>query len=82
MTTNRLKAKVDAYIKQYVTAAPQNQIYYVTGHSRGGVIGNLLAKEMIDSYSQSKVFSYTFATPNNTTASSATDTQYKGSLVS
>ena len=38
VTKNRLKAKVDAYVKQYVT-----------GHSRGGALGNLLAKDLIDS---------------------------------
>ncbi|MCJ1988090.1 lipase family protein [Lactococcus carnosus] len=78
VTKNRLKAKVDAYVKQYVTASASDQIYYVTGHSRGAALGNLLAKDLIDSYSSSKVFSYTFATPNNTTSSSATSSKYKG----
>ncbi|WP_223265733.1 lipase family protein [Lactococcus carnosus] len=78
VTKNRLKAKVDAYVKQYVTAPASDQIYYVTGHSRGAALGNLLAKDLIDSYSSSKVFSYTFATPNNTTSSSAASSKYKG----
>ena len=78
VTKNRLKAKVDAYVKQYVTEPASDQIYYVTGHSRGAALGNLLAKDLIDSYSSSKVFSYTFATPNNTTSSSATSSKYKG----
>ncbi|MDN5403559.1 MAG: VWA domain-containing protein [Lactococcus sp.] len=78
VTKNRLKAKVDAYVKQYVTAPASDQIYYVTGHSRGAALGNLLAKDLIDSNSSSKVFSYTFATPNNTTSSSAASSKYKG----
>lgn len=78
VTKNRLKAKVDAYVKQYVTLPASDQIYYVTGHSRGAALGNLLAKDLIDSYSSSKVFSYTFATPNNTTSSSAASSKYKG----
>ncbi|MCJ1988081.1 lipase family protein [Lactococcus carnosus] len=78
VTKNRLKAKVDAYVKQYVTAPASDQIYYVTGHSRGAALGNLFAKDLIDSYSSSKVFSYTFATPNNTTSSSAASSKYKG----
>lgn len=78
VTKNRLKAKVDAYVKQYVTAPASDQIYYVTGHSHGAALGNLLAKDLIDSYGSSKVFSYTFATPNNTTSSLATSSKYKG----
>ena len=43
----------------------QNVTYFITGHSKGAAIANLLAKELADSGTeQSRLFTYTFATPN------------------
>jgi hypothetical protein len=42
-------------------------VYLITGHSRGGAVANLLAKRLIDDgISDNSVFTYTFATPNTT----------------
>ena len=49
--------------------------FFITGHSRGAAIGNLLAADITSglfSYSNiGKVFGYFFATPNNTTETNA-----------
>ena len=43
---------------------------FITGHSYGAAVANLLAAELIDrGVSQSSVYAYTFATPNVTIAS-------------
>ena len=44
-------------------------VYWVTGHSRGAAIANIIASKLIDG--GEKVFSYNFACPGSTTASDA-----------
>ena len=50
----------------------QNPMVLITGHSRGGAIGNLLAADltngMVERIDASSVFAYLFAVPNATTA--------------
>ncbi len=37
--------------------------FYVTGHSRGGSVADILAAELDDSYGKDRVYAYTFAAP-------------------
>ena len=48
----------------------------ITGHSRGGAVANLAAKEFIDSGDFDTVIAYTFASPNTTTSKAAHDYKY------
>lgn len=50
--------------------------FLVTGHSRGAAAANLVSKKLIDKYGTNNVYAYTFATPNTTTSTDATDTRY------
>lgn len=52
--------------------------YFVTGHSRGGAVANLLAKELIDSSSPDFVYAYTFASPNTTLDENVHNSEYSG----
>lgn len=52
--------------------------FFVTGHSRGAAVANLVSKKLIDAYGTNNVYSYTFATPNTTTSEEASDTRYSG----
>ena len=52
-----------------------NTVLWITGHSRGGALANLVASKRIDAgYS---VFAYTFASPGTTTYANATADRYK-----
>ncbi len=52
--------------------------FWVTGHSRGAAVGNLLAKRLTDKYGTGNVFAYTFATPAvSTLASAKCEKKYK-----
>ena len=59
----RLFNRINNYISTYKNN-DLKQIYFITGHSRGGSIGNLISKELTDS--GNKVFTYLFA-PSNCT---------------
>ena len=56
--------------------AKQQTILEITGHSRGGAVANLAAKEFTDSAEMYDVYAYTFASPNTTTAENACDKKY------
>lgn len=64
MAANRIYEKVKDYVKNY-RKKEMPLAYWVTGHSRGGAIANLLSAKLVDNHN--KVFAYTFATPNTTT---------------
>lgn len=59
----------------------ENTKFWITGHSRGAAVGNLLAHDLNNSYqewvTQSNVYAYLFATPNVTRASSFSDTNIR-----
>lgn len=40
--------------------------FWITGHSRGAAVANLLASRLTEQYSKKRVYAYTFATPNVT----------------
>ena len=60
---NEIKLLFDSYKKDYFTPGATVKIW-VTGHSRGGAVANLLAHELSDKYSASNVYAYTFASAN------------------
>lgn len=41
--------------------------FFITGHSLGGAVANLVAKRLNDDYGAKSVFAYTFATPRSMT---------------
>lgn len=69
VTANRVLEKLNVYIEQYVDADAQKSIL-LTGHSRGAAVANILGKHFEDDASYHS-YTYTFATPNNTTMSNA-----------
>lgn len=50
---------------------------FVTGHSRGAAVGNLTAARLIDGNEYESITAYTFACPNTTMESFASDGRYK-----
>ena len=69
VTANRVYDKLAAYIKSYVASNSEVSIL-LTGHSRGAAIANILG-QMYEDNTSYKVFGYTFASPNTTTATNA-----------
>ena len=68
ITANRVLAAADDFVAAH-GLDPDNVVYWVTGHSRGGAIANICASELIKR--GQKTFAYTFACPNTTLASDA-----------
>lgn len=67
--------QIEDYITRY--QADKNTIVLeLTGHSRGGAVANLCAKEFTDADTLHTVYAYTFASPNTTTAQNASDKKY------
>jgi hypothetical protein len=70
-----LQASLDAYLSKHQITR-DSLSFFITGHSRGAAVANLLAADLASAKSANqgqdnkpKVYAYTFATPNNTTAS-------------
>ncbi len=73
IAANRVYKKITAYVKKYRnTKMPL--AYWVTGHSRGAAIANILSAKLTDN--NNKVFAYTFATPNTTTSKTSGFSKY------
>lgn len=75
VTANRVLKEINVYLEQH-NINPDNAIIWVTGHSRGGGVANLLAKKMIDK--KYKMFAYTFASPLVTQSKNTNNALYKG----
>lgn len=76
ITEERIKEFVEEYEEAYgLSYGVDEVVYWVTGHSRGAAISNLLAARLIDS--GKKVVAYTFATPSTTIDSSRSNSRYK-----
>ena len=73
VAANRALAKINAYVEQFVNPYAEKSIL-ITGHSRGAAIANILGKHFEDQ-SDYRAYTYTFATPNTTTASNAASYQ-------
>ena len=73
IAAKRVLEKVDEYIENYVTD-PANTVYWLTGHSRGAAISNIVSSELINRGKY--VYSYNFSTPNTTRNSNYCDEIY------
>lgn len=74
-TEERIKEFVEEYADVYgVERGANNVIYWITGHSRGAALSNLLAARLIDS--GKTVVAYTFATPSTTIDSNKNSSKY------
>ncbi len=69
----RILKYINSYINDNIKSS-SDITYWITGHSRGAAIANILAAELIDS--NNEVFAYTFATPATTTNKLAEDSTY------
>ena len=77
--TRLLNYLKDYYLDPYVqpaldAAADATLTYWLTGHSRGAAVSNLMASYLIDGDNQ--VFAYTFAAPYNTANTEAAAEKY------
>ena len=73
MAATRVLKKINSYISTYVTTG-NTRAYWVTGHSRGAAIANILGAKLKDNgYT---AYTYTFATPNTTTKAASTASGY------
>lgn len=80
ITEERLKEHIDQYVEDlmYSGEIESDEItYWVTGHSRGAAIANILAARLIDEGNE--VYAYTFATP--ATSAGGTADYYKYSSI-
>ena len=73
VTEERIKEFVSQYVAVYLSDA-ENLTYWITGHSRGAALSNILAARLIDEGND--VFAYTFATPSTTISASKNDSKY------
>ncbi|MCD7770685.1 MAG: leucine-rich repeat protein [Oscillospiraceae bacterium] len=71
--SNELLASLKTYLKDLSVGSDVK--FFVTGHSRGAAVANLVAKDLTDSYGSGDVYAYTFACPS--TSVSATSTGYE-----
>lgn len=67
---------IEAYLENLSLSKKDTEVF-ISGHSRGAAVGNLVAAGLIDSRSFKKVTAYTFACPNTTTLKIAEDIKYK-----
>lgn len=73
MAATRVLKKINSYISTYVTTG-NTRAYWVTGHSRGAAIANILGAKLKDNgYT---AYTYTFATPNTTTKTASAASAY------
>ncbi len=73
VAANRIMDYLETYLSKYDLDA-ENTVFWVTGHSRGAAIANIIAAKLVDK--GEIVFAYTFAAPNTTTSSSASKAKY------
>lgn len=73
ITANRINSYISTYLSTYCNGL--DNVLWITGHSRGAALANLVAAKRIDS--GFTVFAYTFASPTTTTSSTATATKYR-----
>lgn len=70
----RIQKQVASYVSSYVSGSNQ-KVYFITGHSRGGAIANIIGASLTDK--GNTAYTYTFASPNTTTKSATTCKGYK-----
>lgn len=72
ISTNRILRYINSYVNKYVDN--EKATFWITGHSRGAAIANLLASYLIDN--NEEVYCYTFACPGTTTDLTCHDSKY------
>lgn len=73
MVATRIKKYIDSYISSYCSSS-NTKAFWVTGHSRGAAVANILGAKLTDAGYTS--YTYTFATPNTTTKTATTAKKY------
>ena len=79
-----VKNNLDSYLRRSNLTGGKNIEFIITGHSRGAAVANVLAAKLIDSSksgssiypTSSKIFTYTFASPNTTKSNTRANTIY------
>ena len=79
-----VKNNLDSYLRRSNLTGGKNIEFIITGHSRGAAVANVLAAKLIDSSksgssiypAKSKIFTYTFASPNTTKSFTRVNTIY------
>lgn len=61
-TEKAVHKKLDTFLKTN-KLKKGSVMFWVTGHSRGAAVGNIMAKRLSDKYGNSNVYAYTFASP-------------------
>jgi len=74
VTANRIKSEVDKYIAT-TTDSSASTVLWITGHSRGAGIANILGA-MYESSENFDTYTYTFAAPNTTTNNDSKASKY------
>lgn len=74
ITEERIKDFVGKYVNQYLGDA-EHLTYWVTGHSRGAALANILAARLLEE--GNTVYAYTFATPATTISDAKDNSLYK-----
>lgn len=74
VTANRIKSVVDDYINEH-TDSTIPTVLWITGHSRGAGIANILGAIYEDEENFS-TYTYTFAAPNTTTSTTSSSYKY------
>ena len=76
VTSFRIIQAINDYLNSYHLNDPTKTTLWITGHSRGAAISNIVASEYCGiGY---KTFSYTFATPNTTVKNSESELKCSG----
>lgn len=61
-TEKAVHKKLNTFLKKNKLKKGSVQ-FWVTGHSRGAAVGNIMAKRLSDTYGKENVYAYTFASP-------------------
>jgi hypothetical protein len=73
IASTRILQYIDVYVNMYIDKTI-DKCFWLTGHSRGAAIANIVSSNLIDSGNE--VFTYTFASPNTTTSANADNACY------
>ena len=64
-TEKAVHKKLNSYIKKN-KLKKGSMVFWVTGHSRGAAVADIMAKRLSDTYGKNAVYAYTFAAPKVT----------------
>ena len=73
-TEQKIKEYLVKYVEDNKDKFHTNVAYWITGHSRGAALANVLSADLINE--NQTVFGYTFAAPNTTIASDKNSSKY------